>query len=792
MKKIIFLLLLSACSFNRAQIIRDLIKPISLEEAKTSSFVISDLFYADEYKITLLPNENVTAALSKGGDTILFTPNLNFTGLELISFKLNDEVFQIPVKLDKKEKYFFSFKPDSIVRSVNLFGQFNGWDRNNLPMKDENNDGTYEITIPLDPGKYEYKFFVDGKELVDSQCPIKVPNGMGDYNSVRIIEPLSNEKFYLHILDYQKNSNSISISFYCEKLNKKSLLSKEIIALLDNKAIDSSNIEISGSKILLKLDQALLAGRHAVRVAVSENGKASNMQTIFFENGIPCGKEKFQNWNDAVIYSLMVDRFYDGDKSNSNPVIHQELSKKANYNGGDLQGIIDKIEEGYFEQLGVNTLWLTPVVDNTDSAYKEYPSPHRYYTGYHGYWPVASTKVEQRFGNLELLKKLTDTAHNHGIKILLDFVAHHVHIENPLWNQHRNWFGKLELPDGRLNLRLWDEFRLTTWFEPYMPSFDFVKSIEAREFMTDNALWWLKESGADGFRHDAVKHVPNEFWRLLSKKIKHQIELPQNKKVYQIGETFGSYDLISSYVNNGQLDAQFNFNLYDTAINVFLDSTSSFELLNYQLQKTFSVYGVNNLMANIMDSHDKIRFMAYADGDLQINDAKANEIGWTNPPTVDKVSSYQKLKLYLAYEVTIPGVPVIYYGDEIGMTGASDPDNRRMMRFDNDLSPAEKETFSEISKLIKIRNTNSALRYGDFLPLFTDENIFAYIRSDLNQRVLVILNKSNNNKNIDIELPPYYSVTEAVDLLNGLSIKINKNRLVCDVDSLSYIIFNVK
>lgn len=792
MKNIIFSLILSTCFFSKAQTIRDLIQPIILEEGRTRSFVLSDLFYSEDYSINLLPNDNIVAAINKGGDTITFTPKLNFTGLDLVSFELQNEIYQIPVMLEKKQKYLFAYKPDENVSSVNLFGQFNGWDRNNLPMKDENNDGIYELMIPLDAGRYEYKFFVDGKELIDSQNQIKVPNGMGDYNSVRIIEPEIKEKFYLHILNYQKNTNSISLSFFCEKINKKSLLKKEIVALLDNKIIEQSNIEATGCKIILKLDQAELAGRHTVRVAVNENGRATNIQTIFIENGIPCGNEKFQNWNDAVIYSLMVDRFYDGDKLNNCPIVHPDLSEKANYNGGDLQGIIDKIGEGYFEKLGINTLWLTPVVDNTDSAYKEYPPPHRYYTGYHGYWPVASEKVEQRFGNFDLLKKLTDTAHNHGIKILLDFVAHHVHIENPLWNEHRDWFGKIELPDGRLNLRLWDEYRLTTWFEPYMPSFDFVSSIEAREFMTENALWWLKESGADGFRHDAVKHVPNEFWRLLTKKIKKQIELPQNKTVYQIGETFGSFELISSYVNNGQLNSQFNFNLYDTAINVFLDSSSSFSLLNSQLQKTFSVYGVNNLMANIMDSHDKIRYMAYADGDLQINDGNAGELGWVNPPTVDNQSSYDKLKLYLAYELTIPGVPIIYYGDEIGMTGASDPDNRRMMRFENDLSRSEKETFSEISKLAEIRNNNSALRYGDFLTLLADENIFAYIRSDFNQRVIVILNKSNKNKTVEIELPTNYNLSEAINLLNGETKKINNHRLVCNVNSIGYLIFKIK
>ena len=185
---------------------------------------------------------------------------------------------------------------------------------------------------------------------------------------------------------------------------------------------------------------------------------------------------------------------------------------------------------------------------------------------------------------------------------------------------HRDWFGTFNLPNGRLNLRLWDEYRLTTWFEPYIPSFDYLSSNEALESMTDNAVWWLNETNADGYRHDAVKHVPNEFWRLLTKKIKKEIAIPRNTHVYQIGESFGGIDMIASYVNNGQLSAQFNFNLYDVAIPTFLNEKASFKLLDYQMQKSFHVYGVNHLMGNVMDSHDKIRYMAYADGDLGIND----------------------------------------------------------------------------------------------------------------------------------------------------------------------------
>ena len=230
------------------------------------------------------------------------------------------------------------------------------------------------------------------------------------------------------------------------------------------------------------------------------------------------------------------------------------------------------------------------------------------------------------------------------------------------------------------------------------------------------------------------------------------------KDYYQIGETFGSYDLVGSYVNNGQLNAQFNFNLYDTAVPTFIQENFSFENLDKQMQKTFNVFGVNHLMGNVMDSHDKVRFMAYADADINLNTPDAEEIGWNNPPKVDNPLSYEKLKLYIAYLLTIPGIPVVYYGDEFGMTGAADPDNRRMMRFDNELSEWEKKALQEVSKIIHLRNQHSALRYGDFQTLQADENVYVYLRSDLNERILIAINKSNQSQEIKIKLPEFYNL----------------------------------
>jgi glycosidase len=796
MKNIFYLLLLLlisfGCSPNHSNKINDIIQPINLEEGVEKEILVSDLFYAPNYKLIFTPNRNLDIVHDTLKNILKIKAKDGFTGLDVLGFTFENQQYQIPIKLQPRKKYLFTYKPKGKPKQVNLFGQFNSWDRGSLPMNDADSNGVYEINVPLDPGRYEYKFFVDGKELIDPQNPVKVPNGLGDYNSILIIEPEKSDKMYLHCLNYKDEDQSKTFTYYFEGDYSPLTEQTNVVALLDNQLINPSLIKIDGHTISIIFPDDLIDGERLLRVVVRTEGKFSNIQTTWIIDGKAVTNDSPKSWYDAIIYSLMIDRFNNGDPSNDNPVNHDSLFKTANYNGGDFHGIINKINEGYFDQLGINTFWISPIVDNTNKAYREYPPPHRYYTGYHGYWPVSLQGVEEHFGNMNLAKEFVDKSHQNDIKVLLDFVAHHVHEENPLWKEHRDWFGILELPDGRKNLRLWDEYRLTTWFEPYMPSFDYVVSNEALETMTDNAVWWLKKTDADGFRHDAVKHVPHEFWRLLTKKLKENFEQTDQSKVYQIGETFGGYDLISSYVNNGQLNSQFNFNLYDTAIPVFLQEENSFELLDLQMQKTFQVYGVNHLMGNLVSSHDKIRYMAYADGDLEINDGRASEVAWTNPPMVDNPSSYDKLKLQLAYILTIPGVPVIYYGDEIGMTGASDPDNRRMMRFDNNLNDFEKQTFKDVSKLTHIRKDHSALRYGDFLTLQADKNIYAYVRSDMNEKILVVLNKSEEEQIINLNLPVIYNLNTATDLITGDNFRITENVISFGVKGIGYRILKLK
>ena len=200
MVKNILIAIIFFYSITSAQPIYDLIQPLNLLQDQTTKILISDIFYSSSYDVEFASTKNVSVSYDTKTKEVSFTPHKDFSGIELISFKLGDETFQIPVKLTKSKKYLFTYTPQPGEKQINLFGQFNSWNRQELELKDINNDGTLEIEVPLDPGRYEYKYFVDGKEVVDPVNPVKVPNGMGDYNSLLVIDESGKDKMFLHIL----------------------------------------------------------------------------------------------------------------------------------------------------------------------------------------------------------------------------------------------------------------------------------------------------------------------------------------------------------------------------------------------------------------------------------------------------------------------------------------------------------------------------------------------------------------------------------------------------------------
>ncbi|MDX2129998.1 MAG: alpha-amylase family glycosyl hydrolase [Chloroherpetonaceae bacterium] len=811
----IFAICFSSCTTPPSQprYLTDLIEPLRLTAGKSDTILVSDLFYSENYDCAFSENDVIQIDYLKEKNLLILNPKETFEGATLISFRMGNAMYKIIAMVSRLEKRLFRFKAKSGVKSVNLMGNFNSWNRTDLPLDFNAQTGFYERSLQLSFGRYEYKFVVDGAEILDPENPVQAPNGIGGFNSILSLKD-ERPKAFLHPLEANVRGGETELNFWYDenpigtapndtaKAKTPSPLASEIIALFDNRSIPPTLFKIVDQRVILKIKGPELKGEKTVRVLVSRNGVTTPLQTVYLTAGkplettesiTPAGVPTPFKWNDAIVYSIVTDRFKNGDTANDAPINHPALSPKANFWGGDFAGIINKIETGYFDSLGVNTLWISPVNKGTDSAHAEYPPPHRLFSGYHGYWPTHHEEVEKRFGSMAQLKLLIAKAERRKMRVLLDFVGHHTHIDHPYFKAHPEWFGKLDLPNGKKNIRLFNEYRLTTWFEPYLPTFDFSNQ-EALEAMTDNALWWLKTTGAHGFRHDAVKHIPNEFWRLLTKKIKERIELPEKRKVYQIGETFGDYSLIKSYVNNGQLDAQFNFTLYDASLYTFLTPDANFAALSNELHKGLSVYGTQHIMGNLMDSHDKIRFMAYADGDLTLQTQNAEEIGWNSPPEVNQPKSYDKAKVFLAFIATIPGVPVVYYGDEIGLTGSADPDNRRPMRFSETtgLSSNEQAMLSETRALFRLRKAHSALRYGDFITLHTDTDLFAYLRSDMNERILVILNKSLNERSLQLELPSIYGVKGVQTLLGSGTNQLVGSSITTVVPPESYTIIKLQ
>jgi cyclomaltodextrinase / maltogenic alpha-amylase / neopullulanase len=412
-----------------------------------------------------------------------------------------------------------------------------------------------------------------------------------------------------------------------------------------------------------------------------------------------------------------------------------------------LAGILKKLKEGYFKNLGMSTIWVSPITQNPEGAYQEYPEPHRWFSGYHGYWPISLSKIDHRFGNDQVLKEIVTEAHKQGINVLLDYVANHLHSEHPITKQHPDWITPIDLPDGRKNIRLWDEQRLTTWFEPFMPDIDYTKP-QVVEAMTDSAMYWIKTFDLDGFRHDATKHVPEQFWRRLTQKLKQQ---SPEKKIYQIGETFGSRELIGSYINSGMQDAQFDFNVYFDAREVFAKDTEGFERMANSLKMTLNEYGHHHLMGNITGNHDLPRFIAFASEALRW-DEDPKEAGWQREIKNENPVGYQKLKMLEAFLAAIPGIPVVYQGDDIGQPGANDPDNRRWMKFEN-LSPQEQDVKASLEKLMNLRRNNLALSYGDFEVIEASPKTMILVRSYFGKGVAIAFNKDTKAQKITLSLP---------------------------------------
>jgi len=449
------------------------------------------------------------------------------------------------------------------------------------------------------------------------------------------------------------------------------------------------------------------------------------------------------DWRDAVIYFPMVDRFLDGDASNPCRVNDGRVAELANYQGGDWKGITRKITEGYFAELGVNTLWLSVTAENARGPDEGVGgNAGKWFTGYHAYWPkdLNPATPYSCFGTAADLKQLVDTAHAAGMKIITDYAMVHVHVSSPLYADHKDWFWTINNgPYTTCANDLWEVFSESggnvfwdpnregnkCWFTPMLAHWNFT-NVTARNYVVDNVIDWIQEYAFDGLRLDAVKHVDMQWLKDVRARVTSDI-MPTKKageRFYLLGETYdGDARKLKVHVDPAtMLDGQFDFALQPTVQNVILRRQGTMTDLANAVATSEGFYGSRVVMSTFVGNHDQDRAIGAAGG--------ANAPG------------YERLANAFGALLTVKGAPSILYGDEIGMPGGADPENRGVMTFTG-WSADQQKLRGTIAKLSKIRGEHPALRRGSRTTLALTNDVWAFEMKTTGDVVYVAINRGD-------------------------------------------------
>lgn len=676
-----------------------------------------------------------------------------------------EEMISLLVKKEFQPLHEFSYTPEKgkKIKKISVAGTFNSWNANNDRLKYDPDTKQYLLQKKLSPGNYIYKFVVDGQWIADPKNKLNEADGMGGTHSRLNLSGKEKSPLYLRESSISKDS----ISFQFAQLKNKPV---KIWVELDNHLDTSPEYTLNSNKLKLRINNP--DKYRYIRVIVFQSENAPDPYVFGFEVGKGLNYDESFDWRKACMYYVVTDRFHNGNGRNDNPIIDPELFEECNYHGGDFQGIEEKLNEGYFKKLGIDILWLAPVLKNPDKAYHDSLPPHYKFSGYHGYWPVEPRTIEPRFGGKKGLKNLVNTAHEQDIRILADLVAKHTHTDHPYFKKHPEWYGELNLADGRKNLRLFDEYPLTTWFDEFLPAFDYEKNPEATDQMVADAIWLIDTFGIDGFRQDAVKHIPHVFWKALKKEL-HKKELKEKKSYYQVGESISDYKTIKSYSNYGELDGQFDFPLCWQLRDCFAWESKPLSNLVNAIETGEREYGYDSLMAVFLGNHDFARFISYCDYLTPELSQKEKELYWkdksiglTNPKL-----SYQKMRNAYGFLFATNGITMLYYGDEIGLYGLGDPDNRRDMHFD--FNRHEQTMYDWISRLNAIRKEHPALYMGSFTPIISQDDILVFRKDSFNDHILVVVNRLKKVK--EIILP--FDIRKGTELIKGKAIEGSKIKI---------------
>jgi glycosidase len=438
-------------------------------------------------------------------------------------------------------------------------------------------------------------------------------------------------------------------------------------------------------------------------------GSASGMHA----SKAKAGNVSTPDWaKNAVFYQIFPERFCNGDPSNDPQGVQPWGGTPTfnNFMGGDLQGVTQKLP--YLKQLGVTALYFNPIFTSS--------SNHKYNTGDYMH-------VDPHFGGDAAFHTMLQTAHSLGLKVILDGVFNHTGDDNamfvdcktngqksPFWGWY-HIFGFPIVTSPQPNYDSW-------WGFGTLPKLMVASNPDVQNYIYSVEEKWLKE-GIDGWRLDVPNEIASDdFWRGFRSRAK-----AINPNAYIVGEIWTD---ASHWLQGDQFDSVMNYVWRGNVDNFFANQTMNVDQLDQALLGQLNEYDpqISQVMFNIMDSHDVPRFLTDCGGDTA------------------------KQKLAVLFQMTFPGTPVVYYGDEIGMQGAKDPDNRRCYEWNPANQNRDVQNFYKT--VIALRNQNAALRTGTFRSFLrhNDFNLYAYVRELGASKIAVMLNNSNQVRDWNLDV----------------------------------------
>ena len=457
--------------------------------------------------------------------------------------------------------------------------------------------------------------------------------------------------------------------------------------------------------------------------------------------------KKNSDWEEEIIYMIMTDRFFDGDESNNNPANVEGSFDKEHleaYHGGDFKGIIEKIP--YLKDLGITTLWITPIVKNIDANMMADKGGKQF--AYHGYWAEDFTKLDPHLGSEDDFKNLIDALHDNGIKLMVDVVINHsgygTKNQGPFAGMHREKSGAGDIETELAGL----------------PDFK-TEDKSVRDKIIAWQVAWLKNiktakgNGIDYFRVDTVKHVDHDTmkdFKTEARKAKPDIKM--------IGENFGASILKDGgYLDPSMMDSLLDFEFKDLAKDFVRGKISETE---NRLAKRNSEISQDRQMGQFLSSHDE-------DGFLKVR--LGGDIG--------------KFLVASSLQLTAKGQPVIYYGEEIGQSGKKDNFDKGVFsenRYDFDWSKIENNPILDhYQKLIAIRKAYPEIfARGDRKSLYMDDSVSIFARSLEDSELIIGINTSDEEKTISFDLK---SDENLYDLYNQKKVKLSGNKVTLKIPS---------